>query len=156
MAQEIERKYLVKDDSWRAVAGAGTSYRQGYLSTDKGRVVRVRVQGDRAVLTIKGERVGVSAAEYEYPIPVPDAEEMLAKLCLRPLIEKVRYELRYDDLVWEIDEFHGENQGLLVAEVELESEDQDVPLPPWVDREVSDDRRYSNASLVHHPFSSWK
>jgi len=156
MAQEIERKFLLRDASWQETAGAGTRYRQGYLCTDRNRVVRVRIEGDRGVLTIKGERVGVSAPEYQYPIPLADAEELLDRLCLRPLIEKVRYEVEYGGLTWEIDVFEGENQGLVVAEVELESEDQEVPLPPWAGLEVSADRRYSNASLVHAPFTTWK
>jgi len=156
MAQEIERKFLVRDDSWRAAADQGTAYRQGYLSTDRGRVVRVRVKGTLGVLTIKGERVGISAPEFEYPIPLADAEELLDKLCLRPLIEKVRYRLDYAGCTWEIDVFSGENEGLVLAEVELESEAQRVELPPWAGPEVSDDRRYSNASLVSHPYHAWK
>ncbi|GFO58824.1 CYTH domain-containing protein [Geomonas silvestris] len=156
MAQEIERKFLVKDDSWRGAANQGTAYRQGYLSTERGRVVRVRVKGPQAVLTIKGERIGISAPEFEYPIPVADAEELLADLCLHPLIEKVRYEVAHAGLTWEIDVFSGDNEGLVLAEVELESEDQEVELPGWAGPEVSDDRRYSNASLVSSPYRSWK
>lgn len=156
MAQEIERKFLVKNDSWRDAANRGTAYRQGYLSTERGRVVRVRVKGSQAVLTIKGERIGIAAPEFEYPIPVADAEELLADLCLRPLIEKVRYEVAHAGLTWEIDVFSGDNEGLVLAEVELESEDQEVELPGWAGPEVSDDRRYSNASLVSSPYRSWK
>ena len=156
MAQEIERKFLVRDDSWRAAAGPGQACLQGYLSLDRGRVVRIRVKEGRGFLTIKGLREGISAPEFEYPIPRQDAEEMLHKLCLRPLIQKVRYELRHEGLTWEIDEFQGDNSGLIVAEVELESEEQTVILPPWAGSEVSHDRRYSNASLVQHPFSAWE
>ena len=156
MAQEIERKFLVKDDSWRAFAGAGKATRQGYLSLDRERVVRVRVKDGRGFLTIKGLREGISAPEYEYQIPTAEAEEMLQKLCLHPLIEKVRFELPFAGLTWEIDEFQGENQGLVVAEVELESEEQAVTLPPWAGVEVSHDRRYSNASLVQCPFATWE
>ena len=156
MAQEIERKFLVKDDSWRATAGAGKAYRQGYLSLDSQRVVRVRVREDQAFLTIKGERQGISAPEYEYPIPLQDAEEMLDRLCLHPLIEKRRFEVSFEGVLWEIDEFQGENRGLLVAEVELESAEQAVSLPPWAGLEVSHDRRYANASLVRAPFSTWR
>ena len=155
MAQEIERKFLVKDDSWRATAGAGKPYRQGYLCTDKERVVRIRTKDGCGFLTIKGAREGISAAEYEYPIPADDAEEMLQKLCLRPLIEKIRYEVPYRGLLWEIDEFRGDNQGLVVAEVELSSEEQKVILPPWAGTEVSHDKRYANASLVQSPFTTW-
>lgn len=156
MAQEIERKFLVKDDSWRAAANRGTAYRQGYLCTERGRVVRVRVKGAQAVLTIKGERIGIAAPEFEYPIPVADAEELLANLCLHPLIEKVRYEVSHAGLTWEVDVFSGDNEGLVLAEVELESEDQKVELPGWAGAEVSEDRRYSNASLVSYPYRSWK
>ena len=155
MAQEIERKFLVKDDSWRGLAGTGKEYLQGYLSLDRERVVRVRMKDGRGVLTIKGERVGISASEYEYPIPAADAEEMLHKLCLRPLIQKVRFEVPFQGLTWEIDEFQGENRGLILAEVELDSEEQAVPLPPWVGLEVSHDKRYANASLVQSPFGTW-
>jgi CYTH domain-containing protein len=155
MAQEIERKFLVKEDSWRVSAGSGKPYLQGYLSLDRERVVRVRVKDGRGFLTVKGKREGISAPEYEYPIPVSEAEEMLQKLCLRPLIEKQRFELRFGGLLWEIDEFRGENQGLIVAEVELDSEDQAVTLPPWVGLEVSHDKRYANASLVQSPFTRW-
>jgi len=155
MPQEIERKFLVKDDSWRAAAGTGKAYLQGYLSLDRGRVVRVRVKEGRGFLTIKGLRQGISAPEYEYPIPLAEAEEMLQKLCLRPLIEKVRYELPFGGLTWEIDVFQGDNQGLVLAEVELDSEEQAVTLPPWAGLEVSHDPRYSNASLVQCPFTKW-
>jgi CYTH domain-containing protein len=155
MAQEIERKFLVKDDSWRATAKSGVPYRQGYLSLDRGRVVRVRVKGDQGVLTIKGRRIGNSAPEYEYPIPLADAFEMLDNLCVHPLIEKVRYLVPFGGLTWEVDEFAGENQGLILAEVELDSEEQQVPLPLWAGQEVSDDPRYSNASLVQAPYSRW-
>ena len=156
MAQEIERKFLVKDDSWRATAGAGKPYLQGYLSLDRERVVRIRVKDDRGFLTIKGLRKGISAAEYEYPIPAAEAEEMLQKLCLRPLIEKLRYEVSHGGLLWEIDEFLGDNKGLMIAEVELSSEEQQVILPPWAGPEVSNDQRYANASLVQSPFSTWE
>ena len=155
MAQEIERKFLVQGDSWRSSAGAGKAYLQGYLCLDRERVVRVRVKDGRGFLTIKGLRVGISAPEFEYPIPLAEAEEMLQKLCLRPLIEKVRHEVRHEGLLWEIDEFQGDNLGLILAEVELESEDQAVALPPWAGLEVSHDKRYANASLVQCPFGKW-
>lgn len=156
MAQEIERKFLVRDDSWRSTAREGKRYCQGYLSVDRGRVVRVRVKEGKGFLTIKGVREGISAAEYEYPIPVEDAEEMLQRLCLHPLIEKTRYEVPYQGLTWEVDVFEGVNRGLVLAEVELASADQTVALPPWAGSEVSSDGRYSNASLVQHPFSTWE
>jgi len=154
MAQEIERKFLLADDSWKPAA-QGVRYRQGYLCTDKERTVRVRVVGERGLLTVKGMTRGISRAEYEYDIPLQDATQLLDDLCLRPLIEKTRYRVTHGDLTWEIDEFHGENAGLVVAEVELASADQDVPMPDWVGEEVSGDPRYFNSNLGRHPYSRW-
>ncbi|MBJ6726997.1 CYTH domain-containing protein [Geomesophilobacter sediminis] len=156
MPTEIERKFLLKDESWRNHAGKGTHLRQGYLCLDKGRVVRVRTKETAAFLTIKGERQGISASEFEYPLPLADAEELLRDICVQPVIEKIRYEIVHEGFTWEVDEFFGENEGLFIAEVELESEEQRPPHPPWVGAEVSDDRRYSNASLVTHPYREWK
>jgi len=153
MGIEIERKFLVKDDRWRT--GEGKRYRQGYLSRDKERTVRVRTVGDQGYLTIKGEAEGLSRLEFEYEIPAADASELLDDLCEKPLIEKNRYEVEYGGMIWEVDEFFGENAGLVVAEIELESEDQPFPKPPWLDREVTGDPRYFNASLSRHPFSKW-
>jgi len=153
---EIERKFLVRDRS--VVANlAGTSMRQGYLSVDPERTVRVRVSGPRGFVTIKGAASdsGASRAEYEYEIPVPDAEELLDRLTLRPLIEKTRYRVTAGDLVWEIDVFRGDNDGLVVAEVELPSEATAVILPDWIGEEVTGDPRYYNASLVSHPYRDW-
>lgn len=152
---EIERKFLVQGNAWRQGA-TGVRYRQGYLCTDKHRTVRVRTAGDRAFLTIKGLSQGASRAEYEYEIPSEDADAMLDTLCHRPLIEKTRYRIPADDLVWEIDEFKGENAGLIVAEVELNSADQPVRLPPWLGKEVTDDPCYYNANLVRTPYSAWQ
>ncbi len=154
MATEIERKFLVKNSAWKQGA-RGTLYRQGYLSTDPARTVRVRLEGETGKLTIKGKTEGISRAEYEYPIPKGEAGEMLDSLCLRPLIEKTRYRLSYAGRTWEVDEFHGDNAGLVVAEVELESESAPLQLPEWAGQEVSDDPRYFNASLVSHPFNRW-
>ncbi|HAG80020.1 MAG TPA: adenylate cyclase [Cyanobacteria bacterium UBA12227] len=154
MATEIERKFLVKNDRWRELA-TGTVYRQGYISTQKGITVRVRLVGNEGYLTIKSLTQGVSRVEYEYAIPAEDAQEMLDKLCDRPLIEKTRYKIELGSLVWEVDEFAGENQGLIIAEVELTDENQIIDLPDWVGEEVSDDPRYYNANLVQHPFSQW-
>ena len=154
MGREIERKYLVRGNSWRE-AGDPVRYRQGYLSTDKERVVRVRRAGDRAFLTIKGLPRGISRPEYEYEISVDEADEMLGLLCIRPFIEKKRYKCEYEGLTWEIDEFQGENEGLILAEVELENENQEIPLPEWIGDEVSHDPRYTNAGLVHHPYKAW-
>ena len=154
MKIEIERKFLVAGDGWRAGA-TGILYRQGYLCTDPGRTVRVRLGGDTAILAIKGGGNGIARPEFEYPIPVDEATTLLDHHCLQPLVEKYRYLVSYAGLTWEIDEFFGTNAGLLMAEVELERVDQPVPLPPWVGREVSGDPRYFNAYLARHPFSSW-
>ncbi|NJN86245.1 MAG: CYTH domain-containing protein [Leptolyngbyaceae cyanobacterium SL_7_1] len=154
MPTEIERKFLVNGDAWRSL-GSGVVYRQGYLASDSRRSVRVRVAGDRGFLTIKGATVGIARAEYEYAIPLSDAEELLETLCDRPLIEKTRYSLTVEGLVWEVDEFMGDNQGLIVAEVELESADQRMPLPDWIGQEVSHDPRYFNSNLAKHPFRQW-
>ena len=154
MPQEIERKFLVISDTWRAGA-AGKRYRQGYLSTEPDRTVRVRVAGDAGFLTVKGRSAGAARAEYEYPIPREHADEMLDRLCLRPIVEKTRYRIPWGGLTWEVDVFEGDNAGLVVAEVELGDEHQAVDLPPWVGREVTDDPRYANASLVAHPYATW-
>ncbi len=154
MGTEIERKYLVKNDSWRA-GPAGTLYRQGYLVSDGARTVRVRRAGDHGYLTIKGPASGIARAEYEYEIPVADADEMLNTLTVGGLVEKLRHRRPHAGLVWEVDEFRGENAGLIVAEVELQDAAQDVPLPDWVGEEVTADPRYTNAALSRHPFRSW-
>jgi len=154
MPKEIERKFLVKGDAWRGKA-VGKRYRQGYLSLVKERTVRVRTVDDKGFITVKGLSVGASRSEYEYEIPVTDANEMLDRLCERPLIEKTRYRIPMSGVVWEVDEFAGENRGLIVAEVELESEDQALTVPEWIGREVTADPRYYNANLVAHPYSRW-
>lgn len=151
---EIERKFLVRGDAWRKGA-RGTFYRQGYLMVSEDCVVRVREAGEKACLTIKGRRNGLSCPEYEYPIPLSEARDMLDKICLRPLIEKTRYTLAFKGIVWVIDEFASENKGLLIAEVELEEENQKVPLPPWAGPEVSCDSKYWNMNLMKHPFGQW-
>jgi CYTH domain-containing protein len=155
MAKEIERKFLITDESWRSVAGVGTRYRQGYLSTVKERTVRVRTIDDKGFLTIKGITTGVTRLEYEYEIPAKEADEMLTELCEKPLIEKNRYKFETDGLTWEIDEFFGDNQGLIIVEVELESEEQKYTAPSWVGEEVSGDPRYFNSNLTKHPFKNW-
>ncbi len=154
MATEIERKFTVKSDQWRKLA-TGIVYRQGYIATKKGITVRVRLVGNQGYLTIKGSTVGISRTEYEYPIPAADAQAMLDSLCERPLIEKTRYKVEHAGLIWEVDEFAGENQGLIIAEVELADENQIIELPDWIGIEVSDDPRYFNANLVQYPFSKW-
>lgn len=154
MALEIERKFLLKNDDWRELA-TGKPYRQGYIKNDVSSAVRVRIAGDQAFLTIKSEVTGATRLEYEYLIPMNDAEEMLEKLCKKPQIEKMRYVIQIDDLTWEVDEFFAENEGLIVAEVELESENQHVSLPSWVGEEVTGDPKYYNANLIEHPYKNW-
>ena len=160
MAHEIERKFLVRSDAWRAAlsrSGAtGVRIRQGYLSTSSTRSVRVRTAGERATLNVKGNKVGPRASEFEYPIPLADAMQMLSELCLRPFIEKTRYDIPGPDgHIWEVDEFHAENAGLVVAEIELSHEDQTFAHPQWLGKEVTDDPRYLNTNLVERPFTTW-
>lgn len=154
MAQEIERKFLVRGDGWRALA-KGTPLRQGYLNSEKERTVRVRVAGDKAFLTVKGVTVGATRPEYEYEIPLADAHAMLDRLAERPLIEKTRYAIPVSGLLWEVDEFHGANAGLVIAELELTDEAQSFTKPDWVGEEVTDDPRYFNVNLIRHPFKAW-
>jgi adenylate cyclase len=152
MGIEIERKFLVQGTDWRQ--GAGTMFSQGYLNRDKHRTVRVRIAGPQAFLTIKGVTQGTTRAEFEYAIPLADAEQLLA-LCDGPIVRKVRRVLVHAGCTWEVDEFAGQNAGLVVAEIELMSEDQAFERPAWLGREVSDDARYFNANLATTPFSSW-
>lgn len=154
MARETERKFLLANEGWRGLA-PGLPMRQGYLSLDPERVVRVRIAGPRAFLTVKGRPSGISCLEFEYSIPVPDAEAMLAALALGPLVEKVRHAIPFGGLVWEVDEFFGENRGLVLAEVELEHEGQSFDKPGWIGEEVTGDPRYYNASLITRPFARW-
>jgi CYTH domain-containing protein len=154
MPTEIERKFLVNGTAWKRGA-TGKLYRQGYLVAEKERTVRVRVVGEVGFLTIKGPSKGIARAEYEYRIPAREAAEMLDTLCLQPLIEKYRYRIEHAGLVWEVDEFLGENQGLILAEVELADEEQRISLPDWAGEDVSHDPRYYNANLARHPFSKW-
>jgi adenylate cyclase len=151
---EIERKFLVNDPSILDSV-AGTAYRQGYLSTDPDRTVRVRRAGDHGFVTIKGRGEGASRPEYEYEIPVADADELIDRLALRPIVEKVRHRLETGGLTWEIDVFGGENEGLILAEVELPSEDHAFEVPVWAGDDVTDDPRYYNANLVEHPYRTW-
>jgi adenylate cyclase len=155
MAIEIERKFLVINDEYKSGA-KGTYYRQGYISIDNRRVVRIRVAGKKAFLTFKSLISERSRSEYEYKIPVHDALELLDKLCLEPVIEKIRYEINYDNDRWIVDEFLAENAGLVVAEIELENENQKFSKPSWLGKEVSSDPRYLNANLVVNPYKHWK
>jgi adenylate cyclase len=154
MGLEIERKFLVTGTAWKALS-AGVLTRQGYLSRGPERTVRVRIAGNQGFLTIKGKTQGLSRPEFEFAIPVEDAAAMLDGLCEKPLIEKTRYRVPFGAHTWDVDEFHGANAGLVVAEVELARADEEPALPPWVGREVSRDARYYNANLVKRPFTTW-
>jgi len=154
MGTEIERKYLVNGDTWRQGAEQ-LPCAQGYLATGPPVSVRVRIMGGNAMLTVKSGKTGITRAEYEYSIPVEDARELLSTACTSAVIEKTRHLVQYAGMTWEVDEFHGENNGLIVAEIELESEDQPFESPPWLGPEVSHDPRYLNSSLSKHPYREW-
>jgi CYTH domain-containing protein len=154
MGIEIERKFLPAGDGWRG-QGTPTLMRQGYLVADPVRTVRVRIEGERAVITIKSKTEGASRGEWEYEIPVPDAAELLDRLCEQPLVEKVRHRIDHAGHVWEVDEFLGRNACLVVAEIELSSEDEAFDKPDWIGREVTGETRYYNSSLIRHPYESW-
>jgi adenylate cyclase len=152
MATEIERKFLVVGDAWKT--GAGVLVRQGYLNRDPQRTVRIRVSGDAAWITVKGITTGATRSEFEYAIPRDDAAALLA-LCEPPILEKTRHRIQHAGHCWEIDEFHGDNAGLVVAEVELEQENEPLELPPWIGPEVTADPRYFNSNLAAHPYRQW-
>ena len=154
MALEIERKYLVADTAFLDGL-TGVYFKQGYISAGEGTTVRVRIEGERAVITLKGMSKGVTRSEYEYEIPFADAEGMLEEFCLGPFIEKTRYTITWRGRAWEVDLFAGENKGLVVAEIELQSEEEVIEKPPWLGKEVSGDSRYYNGSLVNNPFGGW-
>lgn len=155
MGIEIERKFLLTTDDWRKSAGQPVLYLQGYLVGSEQSSVRIRVEGDKAFINIKSATLGIRRQEYQYPIPVEDAEKILDDLCEKPLIEKHRYFIQQDSHTWEIDEYFGDNEGLIVAEIELESEDEIFEKPAWIGKEVSDDTRYYNVCLVKHPYKDW-
>jgi CYTH domain-containing protein len=155
MAKEIERKFLVVGDAWRDLAEP-VLYRQGYLNSVARRTVRVRTIGERAFLTVKGLSVGATRSEFEYEIPLADALAMLDEIAERPIIEKTRRRIPFAGHLWEVDEFLGENLGLIVAEIELASEDEAFVRPDWLGAEVGGDPRYFNANLVANPYSRWK
>lgn len=155
MATEIEHKYLVTSDQYKREAHTATLYRQGYLTTHKECVVRVRIAGDKAFITIKGQNRGATRPEYEFPIDVAMAQSMLDTLCQSPIIEKTRYLCPYQGHTWEIDAFHGINQGLVIAEIELRDEDEPYDLPPYIGKCVTGIERYYNSNLALHPYSQW-
>ena len=157
MGVEIERKFLVANDSWRELlVGPGRCLRQGYLVNGPPSTIRVRIADEDAWLTVKGPVIGLSRVEYEYAIPLSDAKELLAERCVSPLIEKIRHRIPHHGLVIEVDEFSGANAGLLIAEVELPSEDTPFTPPSWFGVEVSADFRYHNSQLAKRPYSTWK
>ncbi len=154
MGIEIERKFLLRNDSWR-LSAFGKKYHQGYLSSNKDRTVRIRTIDNRGYLTIKGIAKGAARVEYEYEIPATEARAMLNDLCEKPLIEKIRYKIEYHGLVWDVDEFYGENRGLIIAEIELDYKDQKFEKPEWIGAEVTGDSKYFNSNLIHHPYNQW-
>jgi adenylate cyclase len=154
MGIEIERKFLTRDERWKTL-GQGVLIRQGYLSSQPDRIVRVRIERESAMLTIKGRSTGATRGEWEYPVPLDDARTLLDQLCEKPIIEKKRYRILHEGMMWEVDEFFGDNLGLVVAEIELEAEDQPFAKPDWLGAEVTQDARYFNANLLRHPYSKW-
>ena len=154
MGIEIERKFLPASDDWRAL-GEPVLVRQGYLTSDPLRTVRVRIYDDEGFLTIKSKSEGASRGEWEYPIPLQDASELLDRLCERPLVEKYRRRIAHAGFTWEVDEFLGDNAGLVVAEIELPSEDAAFERPDWIGQEVTGDKRYYNSNLIRSPYSTW-
>ena len=155
MATEIERKFLVNSSEWKKFVKCQKELCQGYLATNDACSVRIRLNGDNAKLNIKSSTLGMSRLEYDYAIPMPDGHELLKLLCGKPLIEKVRNYVEYGGHTWEIDEFKGDNHGLVVAEIELNSEDESFEKPQWLGREVTDDARYYTVSLQQVPYNSW-
>ena len=155
MGKEIERKFIVEGDTYKELS-KGTLYRQGYLCSDSIRTVRVRLCGNKGYITVKGKTQGAARPEYEYEIPVDDANKMLENLCEKPLIEKIRYKYSFEGFIWEIDEFLGENHGLVIAEIELPNEKTEFKKPDWIGKEVTGIPEYYNSSLVHNPYKNWK
>ncbi|MDH5258185.1 MAG: CYTH domain-containing protein [Gammaproteobacteria bacterium] len=155
MGIEIERKFTLKNDNWRKDVQRSQRYVQGYLAGNERSSIRVRIAGDNANINIKSATLGIFRQEYEYSIPLSDAEEMLDKLCEKPVIDKIRHFVEFDSKIWEIDEFSGENAGLFVAEIELNDEEEVIILPEWAGEDVSHDTRYYNVCLVKNPYKNW-
>ena len=156
MAIEIEHKFLLANDDWRKHVSRSVKYRQGYLSSQATSSIRVRISNEHAWLNIKSATIGTHRHEYEYEIPLTDADEILTNLCRKPLIEKTRYFVTHDQHLWEIDEFEGDNQGLIVAEIELDVIGRSFSKPLWLGQEVTEDLRYYNNNLAMHPYSEWR
>lgn len=155
MAIEIERKFLVINDDWRDIVESELQIVQAYLATNEFSSTRIRIQDDKANLNIKSATLGITRTEFEYAIPVVDAQSMIDDLCIKPVIEKTRYTVKHMQHVWEIDVFSGDNQGLIVAEIELSDAEEKFSLPDWVGKEVSDDPRYYNSCLAKNPYRDW-
>jgi len=155
MPIEIERKFLLSNNSWRDEVVKSSRIRQGYMGIIDKASVRIRIQGDKANINVKSATLDIRRMEYEYEIPLDEAEEMLDQLCNQPQIDKTRFIVKRDGHVWEIDEFYGDNEGLTVAEVELDDEDEEIIKPDWIGEEVTTDPRYYNVSLIKHPFKEW-
>ncbi|MCX7085622.1 MAG: CYTH domain-containing protein [Methylococcales bacterium] len=155
MAIEIEHKFLLKDESWREKVKKAIIFKQGYLSSIPTTSIRVRISDEQAWLNIKSATIGNKRMEFEYEIPLTDANQIIELLCKKPIIEKTRHYVEHENKTWEIDEFHGENQGLIVAEIELDSETQPFTIPEWIGQEVTQDIRYYNNNLAVNPYNSW-
>lgn len=155
MGIEIERKFLVKDDRWKSQSSRNVYYRQGYLNDAKACSIRIRVAENKGYLNIKSASLGIFRHEYEYEVPLVEANEMLNAFSLGAVIEKRRFFVEHAGHTWEVDVFEGDNNGLIVAEIELSAEDDVFDLPTWVGDEVSDDPRYYNVCLVKHPYKDW-
>lgn len=155
MATEIEHKFLLRDERWRSLVERSARIRQGYLMSDARCSVRVRVADSQGFLNLKSGTLGIQRSEYEYPIPLADAEEILDTLCEKPLLEKTRHYLWFGEHLWEIDEFVGDNAGLIVAEVELSRVDEVFARPDWLGEDISHDIRYYNSQLARHPYQTW-
>jgi adenylate cyclase len=155
MGVEIERKFLVTSDRWRSAIDSSEPMVQGYFGGDERASVRIRISGDRAYLNIKGKTLGARRLEFEYPVPFSDARDMLRELAGERVIAKTRHYVRHGGHRWEIDEFEGANEGLVVAEIELQSEEEGFEKPDWVGAEVTDEARYYNVCLVTHPYADW-
>ncbi|MFO7883482.1 MAG: CYTH domain-containing protein [Desulfobacteraceae bacterium] len=155
MAIETEKKFLLRSDLWRQKAFKAEFITQGYLKNDKTGVVRIRTAGSKGYITVKGITCRASRLEYEYEIPLNDAQDMLNLLCAPPLVEKKRHFIKHKDFQWTVDEFSGENNGLILAEIELETKDQPFEKPEWLGREVTEDPRYFNSNLIEYPYGKW-
>lgn len=156
MGTEIERKFLVTGEAWRSAVRRESRFEQGYLAVTEDCAVRVRIDGEQAALNIKNATLDIERREYEYPIPVADAREMLANLCIGRALSKIRHYVDHDGDLWEVDVFEGDNEGLVLAEIELQSRDQPFSMPEWVGEEVSGDARYLNSSLAASPYRRWR